>query len=550
MGGMIGGPVRTRQDVWGLSAIDPWHSTIEWYEYAFHVLRDTTDFSDPRSLEAIANIHGTNRDPGDVAGRRRPEHLECVPALQLVLPALASDVPALLRDDPARDHRRRAGPVRLGPPVLELRPRDPATLALPPAFLQPLRPDGADNALYTPARADSILQGNGVPDTDVELTGWPDTFTASSIFVPTFGGPMTGWSHFGNAIGRVEREPHGTVHVAVGGDSGFMSAFETAGWDPIFWLHHANIDRLWEVWRNMPGHGDPQDNDWQAAGFDFGFGNDLRTLAVTDIVDTTTSPLEYVYEGVPAFVPPAPGGGFALGRRRAAGQPVEPTARRRDGRPGARSAPIPRDVVVGVDAGGGLGLDAGLPEHVYVVLQNMRATIARNRTYTVHVGVPQGEDPAAHPDLLAGRFSTFGVVGATQAEGQDPGGGLTVSFDVTEIAKALDAQGGWEPGSLRVTVTPGAACGSGEGARARRDRRPPDRPDRRVLRLMLLAGATRVPARGASLAAVRRRVGATPRGGCTRSRPWRWVPLIAGPRASDDRRRCRGAGRASSSRRP
>ena len=22
--------------------------------------------------------------------------------------------------------------------------------------------------------------------------------------------------------------------------------------DPIFWLHHANIDRLWEVWRGLP----------------------------------------------------------------------------------------------------------------------------------------------------------------------------------------------------------------------------------------------------------------------------------------------------------
>ena len=30
-----------------------------------------------------------------------------------------------------------------------------------------------------------------------------------------------------------------------------MGAFETAGLDPLFWLHHANIDRLWEVWLNQ-----------------------------------------------------------------------------------------------------------------------------------------------------------------------------------------------------------------------------------------------------------------------------------------------------------
>ena len=100
-------------------------------------------------------------------------------------------------------------------------------------------------------------------------------------------------------------------------------------------------------------------------------------------------------------MPPAPGGGLPLGHRRAAGQPFAALVGATDG-PVALGAD-PADVVVGVDAGGGLGLDAGLPEHVYVVLQNIRATIARNRTYTVHVGVPPGEDPAAHPDLLAGQ---------------------------------------------------------------------------------------------------------------------------------------------------
>jgi hypothetical protein len=28
---------------------------------------------------------------------------------------------------------------------------------------------------------------------------------------------------------------------------------ETAAQDPIFWLHHANIDRLWERWLQLGG---------------------------------------------------------------------------------------------------------------------------------------------------------------------------------------------------------------------------------------------------------------------------------------------------------
>ena len=40
--------------------------------------------------------------------------------------------------------------------------------------------------------------------------------------------------------------PHGGVHVRVGGD---MGAFDYAGYDPIFWMHHANIDRHWARWQ-------------------------------------------------------------------------------------------------------------------------------------------------------------------------------------------------------------------------------------------------------------------------------------------------------------
>src|SRR5262245_66460961 len=42
-----------------------------------------------------------------------------------------------------------------------------------------------------------------------------------------------------------------------------MSHPDTAGLEPIFWLHHANIDRLWEVWRQNPTtHVDPSKANW------------------------------------------------------------------------------------------------------------------------------------------------------------------------------------------------------------------------------------------------------------------------------------------------
>jgi len=55
-------------------------------------------------------------------------------------------------------------------------------------------------------------------------------------------------NHHQRAIqNTLEAGPHNNVHNAVGGGPGFMSEL-MAPVDPIFWLHHANVDRLWDLW--------------------------------------------------------------------------------------------------------------------------------------------------------------------------------------------------------------------------------------------------------------------------------------------------------------
>ena len=46
---------------------------------------------------------------------------------------------------------------------------------------------------------------------------------------------------------------HGNVHNAVGGD--MRTAHSPA--DPVFYLHHANVDRLWAQWQTGPHAADP-----------------------------------------------------------------------------------------------------------------------------------------------------------------------------------------------------------------------------------------------------------------------------------------------------
>ncbi|KAI9296135.1 Di-copper centre-containing protein [Neoconidiobolus thromboides FSU 785] len=46
---------------------------------------------------------------------------------------------------------------------------------------------------------------------------------------------------------RIEGNPHGNVHNNIGGDMGTMGSCN----DPLFYLHHAMIDKLWYDWQNL-----------------------------------------------------------------------------------------------------------------------------------------------------------------------------------------------------------------------------------------------------------------------------------------------------------
>jgi len=57
----------------------------------------------------------------------------------------------------------------------------------------------------------------------------------------------TDWNDFADRLENI----HDGVHGWVGGDMGFVP---TAAFDPIFWSHHAMIDRLWWVWQTKHGN--------------------------------------------------------------------------------------------------------------------------------------------------------------------------------------------------------------------------------------------------------------------------------------------------------
>ncbi|KAI0433855.1 tyrosinase [Xylaria sp. FL1042] len=44
---------------------------------------------------------------------------------------------------------------------------------------------------------------------------------------------------------------HNNIHYWVGGNGGHMSQIPVATFDPTFWLHHCNIDRLFAIWQSL-----------------------------------------------------------------------------------------------------------------------------------------------------------------------------------------------------------------------------------------------------------------------------------------------------------
>lgn len=102
----------------------------------------------------------------------------------------------------------------------------------------------------------------------------------------------------------VEARPHNPVHNLIGGA---MAQVPLSPWDPIFWVHHANIDRLWAAWvkagngRQMPAASDPY---WTGS---FQYGSAIKPVPRSWTIATTHEYLNYVYddESMPSSLPPS-----------------------------------------------------------------------------------------------------------------------------------------------------------------------------------------------------------------------------------------------------
>ncbi|GIQ61312.1 hypothetical protein Flavo103_44470 [Flavobacterium collinsii] len=331
---------------------------------------------------------------------------------------------------------------------------------IPPAFTQLTMQDGSPNPLYIIQRYG--IDGKGNIYIDLSQVTQECQKKTNYIGAEYYGGGETGFQHNPKIAGSLEYNPHNGVHTQIGGRlpgrQGLMSNAETAGLDPIFYLHHCNIDRMWAAW-NANGRNNPNEPNWNdgpVATKDRKFympKPDKTPWQFTPAMVNDTSQLDYTYVELSLGVTQPL---LSKNVLRLVNFGIEFSAinniddMKQDGNTeliGANKGSIALDATgarttVKLDSKG-LNTVAksfkntfsalasenvgpfSLPDEVFLELEGIRGNADAN-IYSVTIN-----------QHFVGHVFLFGLQAASERDGKHGGGGLNIIFDITKIIDQL-----------------------------------------------------------------------------------------------------------------
>lgn len=293
---------------------------------------------------------------------------------------------------------------------------------VPEAFRNPASP------LYAANRNAEV--NNGLPPTANPASFSATTALSQPSFYSNDGASFAGGDVRG---GSLETIPHNFIHTWVGGD---MAGVPTAGLDPLFWVHHANIDRLWEVWlRQGEGRANPTDVAlFMNTPFTF-FDEQgaARQMTGAQILDPITQ-LGYRYDDQP-LSSAGMGTMRAASRRRQPKQTIIGATKR--GAPVRLTAqPVTVPISIRPAAATALAAKKRPARRTTLSINGLVGHTTAGVVFEVYVNVPKGQAVRPTSRSYVGSFTLFGA-----QPGDMPGHQMSIatSFDIT---RAIAAPGG------------------------------------------------------------------------------------------------------------
>ena len=264
---------------------------------------------------------------------------------------------------------------------------------------------------------------------------------------------------------------HGRIHVLVGTKND-MGAVPYACQDPLFWVHHSNIDRMWASW-NKNGNKNPTlgttETAWAQRTFVFADADGVRVSRKLAYAFSALN-LGYSYD---SFIPkPTTTTTTTMSTSTAAATTMLATSSTSTtGRKSEAVAKSPTPAALGATAmhvtlqplpgtpsTPVLGLDPSQPDkRTYLVIKDLHTWSQPEVLYHIYL-TPAGGQPRLSQQAYAGNINFF------DAEFHDHGHGAMgdaigenfYSFDVTEILRRIAASGNPNAhDALFVTFVPG-----------------------------------------------------------------------------------------------
>ena len=334
---------------------------------------------------------------------------------------------------------------------------------LPAAFATPTY-NGQPNPLYDANRSSQTVT---IPSIYVGQAKMTQIYAETSFEV--FGSSRPNgqnntnpsWQRAGGVKGPFESGPHDHTHTTIAGDmQTLMSPL-----DPIFWLHHCNIDRVWDHWNNM-GRANTSDNLWRSFAFSGQFVNPSGANGTTPYNTTVSGVLDIVALGyrytlplfqvaspllVAKFINPGdPVERIPLGDIAAAKINVATMATAKPGAPQVHALNTLTTAFMRLDTAGATGANpVKEPGRVMLFLRDVDPPMSGNADVRVFINHPAPTaDTSTQDRHFAGAFTFFGTDHA------DHGGKPSFMLDITEVVKNLNLSGVDLANEIQVQLVP------------------------------------------------------------------------------------------------